>query len=43
MNRYKVVKQIGDGTYGIVYKAINRTNNEVVSNFLYMLADEGKS
>ena len=29
--RYKVVKQLGDGTYGTVWKAINRQSNEVVS------------
>lgn len=29
--RYKVVKQLGDGTYGTVWKAINRQTNEVVS------------
>lgn len=31
MNRYKVVKQLGDGTYGSVWKAINRQTNEVVA------------
>jgi hypothetical protein len=31
MNRYKVTKQLGDGTYGSVLKAINRTTSEVVS------------
>ncbi|GAX76513.1 hypothetical protein CEUSTIGMA_g3959.t1 [Chlamydomonas eustigma] len=31
MNRYKVVKQLGDGTYGTVWKAINRQSNEVVA------------
>jgi serine/threonine protein kinase len=30
-HRYKVVKQLGDGTYGNVWKAINRQTNEVVS------------
>lgn len=29
--RYKVQKQLGDGTYGSVWKAINRQTNEVVS------------
>lgn len=29
--RYKVVKQLGDGTYGAVWKAINRQTSEVVS------------
>lgn len=28
--RYKVVKQLGDGTYGSVWKAMNRQTNEVV-------------
>mmetsp|Transcript_21825 Transcript_21825/g.55969 ORF Transcript_21825/g.55969 Transcript_21825/m.55969 type:complete len:483 (-) Transcript_21825:18-1466(-) len=31
MNRYKVVKQLGDGTYGSVWKAVNRQTNEVVA------------
>jgi len=31
MNRYKVVKQLGDGTYGSVWKAINRATSEVVA------------
>ncbi|KAK9804718.1 hypothetical protein WJX72_001769 [[Myrmecia] bisecta] len=31
MNRYKVVKQLGDGTYGAVWKAINRQTNDVVA------------
>lgn len=30
--RYKVVKQLGDGTYGTVWKAINRQSNEVVGS-----------
>lgn len=30
MNRYKVTKQLGDGTYGSVLKAINRSTGEVV-------------
>jgi protein kinase len=29
-----VVKQLGDGTYGNVWKAINRQTNEVVSSTL---------
>ncbi|MEW5296929.1 MAG: hypothetical protein WDW36_000175 [Sanguina aurantia] len=29
--RYKVIKQLGDGTYGTVWKAINRQTNEVVA------------
>ena len=30
-NRYKVIKQLGDGTYGSVWKATNRQTNEVVA------------
>lgn len=39
MNRYKVTKQLGDGTFGSVLKAVNRQTGEVVcqlaSFFLY--------
>ena len=31
MNRYKVTKQLGDGTYGSVLKAVNRQTGEVVA------------
>ena len=31
MNRYKVTKQLGDGTYGSVLKAVNRSTGEVVA------------
>jgi len=31
MNRYKVTKQLGDGTYGSVLKAVNRQSGEIVS------------
>eukprot|EP00250_Pteridium_aquilinum_P003706 c14011_g1_i1 orf=736-2166(+) len=31
MDTYKLVKQVGDGTYGSVSKAINRKTNEVVA------------
>ncbi|KAL4137738.1 hypothetical protein PRIC2_001252 [Phytophthora ramorum] len=31
MNRYKVTKQLGDGTYGSVLKAVNRQSGEVVA------------
>lgn len=31
MNRYKVTKQLGDGTYGSVLKAVNRSSGEVVA------------
>jgi protein kinase len=30
MERYKIIKQLGDGTYGSVFKAINRKTNEIV-------------
>jgi serine/threonine protein kinase len=26
MDRYKVTKELGDGTYGAVYKAVHRTS-----------------
>jgi len=31
MNRYKVTKQLGDGTYGSVLKAVNRQTGDVVA------------
>lgn len=31
MERYKIIKLIGDGAYGSVYKAINKTNGEIVA------------
>lgn len=31
MNRYKITKQLGDGTYGSVLKGVNRQTGEVVS------------
>lgn len=31
MNRYKITKQLGDGTYGSVLKAVNRQTNEVTA------------
>jgi len=31
MNRYKTTKQLGDGTYGSVVKAINKASGEVVA------------
>ncbi len=31
MYRYKVMKQLGDGTYGSVWKAVNNENNEIVA------------
>lgn len=31
MNRYKVTKSLGDGTYGSVLKAVNRASGEIVA------------
>lgn len=31
MDRYKIIKWIGDGAYGCVYKAINKQNGEIVA------------
>ena len=31
MNRYKTIKPLGDGTYGSVHKAVNRTSGEIVA------------
>ncbi len=31
MQRYKVTKQLGDGTYGSVFKAVNKQTREVVA------------
>lgn len=31
MESYKLMRQVGDGTYGSVFKAINRKSNEVVA------------
>jgi len=31
MERYKIIKTIGDGAYGTVFKAVNKSNNEVVA------------
>jgi serine/threonine protein kinase len=36
--RYKVVKQLGDGTYGNVWKAINRQTDEVVRAAFFRMA-----
>lgn len=30
MNRYKATTKLGDGTYGVVLKAVNRSSGEVV-------------
>lgn len=32
--RYKIVKQLGDGTYGSVWKGMNHQTNEVVCHRL---------
>lgn len=31
MNRFKVLKQIGNGSYGIVMKALNLETSEIVA------------
>lgn len=31
MQRYRVTKQLGDGTYGSVFKAVNKQTGEVVA------------
>jgi len=31
MDRYKILKTLGDGTYGSVVKAVNKQSNEVVA------------
>ncbi|CAG9333570.1 unnamed protein product [Blepharisma stoltei] len=31
MERYKILKTVGDGTFGTVYKAVNKSNGEVVA------------
>ena len=31
MERYRVLKKIGDGTFGTVHKAVNRSTGEVVA------------
>lgn len=31
MERYRILKVVGDGTYGIVSKAVNRSTGEVVA------------
>ena len=38
MHRYKVTKQLGDGTYGSVGKAQNRQTGEVVSAELRIMS-----
>lgn len=31
MNRYRILKAVGDGTYGSVLKAVNKKSGEVVA------------
>ena len=31
MERYRILKHVGDGTYGIVSKAVNRSTGETVA------------
>ena len=31
MDKYKILKTLGDGTYGSVVKAVNKSTNEVVA------------
>jgi serine/threonine protein kinase len=31
LDRYQKVEKLGEGTYGVVYKAIDQTNNEVIA------------
>jgi len=41
LDRYKKEKKVGEGTYGVVYKAHDTTNGQVrVSPFLYFLGFE---
>ena len=37
MNRYKITKQLGDGTYGSVLKGVNRQTGEVVRHDDFVL------
>ncbi len=31
MEKYKIIKQLGEGTYGVVLKCLNTETNEVVA------------
>ncbi len=31
MNRYRIIKTIGDGTYGMVLKAVNKKSGDIVA------------
>ena len=37
MDRYEVLQKIGDGTYGVVHKATNRTSGEMVGCVLLVI------
>lgn len=38
MNRYNITKQLGDGTYGSVLKAVNKQTGEVVCMIIIFLS-----
>ena len=38
MQRYKVVQQLGDGTYGSVLKAINNNTGETLLKIIFVYA-----
>ena len=33
--RFHLIEKIGEGTYGVVYKAIDKTNNNVRLSFIF--------
>jgi serine/threonine protein kinase len=35
MNKYEIIGVIGEGAYGIVYKAKNKETNEIGINTIY--------
>jgi len=41
-SRYKLIKEVGDGTFGSVWRAINKQTGEVVSCFLGELSITGR-
>ncbi|CAK7355997.1 unnamed protein product [Dovyalis caffra] len=38
MERYKLIKEVGDGTFGSVWRAINKQSGEVVSALLLLIS-----
>lgn len=36
--RYKIIKEVGDGTFGSVWRAINKQTGEIVCGALYVYA-----